>query len=162
MSSRWRTCAQCGIRRRITDPNGLCIDCRHGVIGLTGGSWVRRGATQVWEATPAPAPTTSTDDPTANSYRNCGTMAAYRRHLNEGRPTCIACRAARAAKAARSRTRKPRLPDFFVWDWPDLIEARRLHAIGDRTPWAIEGNRGYKREAKRRQRAAKNKQKEAA
>ena len=48
------------------------------------------------------------------------------------------------------------IPDFFVWDWPDLIEAKRLHDRGDRTPWAIEGKRVYKRKTKRRQRAGKN------
>lgn len=54
------------------------------------------------------------------------------------------------------------IPDFFVWDWPDLIEARRIHAMGDRTPWAIEGNRVYKRKTKRRQRAGKNEKEEVA
>lgn len=33
----------------------------------------------------------------------CGTLAAYRRHLAHGEPTCKACR---AANAAHSRNRK--------------------------------------------------------
>ena len=66
-----------------------------------------------------------------------------------------------AIKPPAKRGPKPHL-DAFDWTWTDLIEARRQHAAGHRSPWAIEGNRVYKRETKRRQRATKTERKEAA
>ena len=54
------------------------------------------------------------------------------------------------------------IPDMFEWTMTDLIEARRQHASGHRTPWAIEGKRVYKREAQRRRRATKTQARKAA
>ena len=63
-------------------------------------------------------------------------------------------------KSPAKRGPKPK-PNTYDWTWTDLIEARRQHASGYRSTWAIEGNRVYKRETKRRQRAAKTERKAA-
>lgn len=56
----------------------------------TQGEWVRRGHIRVFTITEPTKPPAY--DPTANAYRNCGTIAAYRRHLADGQRTCDACR----------------------------------------------------------------------
>lgn len=152
----YATCPGCGRRgRTLGHPNDyMCSACKRSRpdadIPLTGGRWVLRGATYVFER----------ETQRAKPDVRHGTFGGYRRHLRVGTEPCPPCREANREQKRMERTGSP---EKQLEPCGTYAAAMRHKSRGEAKCWPCKvAEAEYVREYRARKRAEQRAEREAA